>query len=243
MIIPHYTSSYSSSTFVVPEAEGISDSQSDVIPSSFGVAAQKEAQETRCNNDYIVNKKKNAKATKKNVNSHSLSGNAELPPGFNYPSSSSPCFEESSGLIITSSQPALHDDNNTLQHQQQEGIRRQQYPQQLGYLDLSPRSEDTVEQSLPGLSRFVAIDSPSYLDGQQDGDGLSGDSLLMFLSAQQLEQENAEELERISKEDVTGSSPPATATTTAMKNQLKEKKTDSQIRTNNKSRDDSGAPY
>ncbi len=205
-------------TTLVPEAEAVNGNLASAIPPS-SVAGQGEAQEARTrDDDCIVRKTKSSTA---DVNLYSLTGSAELPPRLNDPSSSSPCFE-SSGSITSSPHHTLHNGNNTLK-QQQTGMRQQQlWSQQLDHLGLSrPHSdEDTIEQSLAGSSRFVSVDSPSYIDGQQDGGGdLFGDSLLMYLSAQQLELENAEELERekrMSKEVTTS---PSHATL----NQLKDK--------------------
>ncbi len=190
--VPCHTSSH-----CVPESEAVNDNPVGATPLSSGAAQEKEAQGARVFSDGCI-VRKTEEATDR-VNSYSLTGSgAELPHRFNNPNASSfPCFEPSGSTTTISSPPLmLHGDNNTLHQQTQIGVDRQQRLQQLDQLDLSPRSEDTTEQSLAGPSRFVAVNSPSYKDGQQDGDGLSGDSLLMYLSAQQLEQEKTEELER-----------------------------------------------
>ncbi len=208
--VPCHTSSCC--TTLVPESEAVNDNPVGAIPLSSGTAQEEEQEARVCSDDCIVRK---TEATT-DINSYSLTGSgAELPHRFNNPSSS-PCFEPSGSTTTISSPPRmLHGDNNTLH--QQTGVHKQRRPQQLDHLDLSPRSEDTIEQSLAGPSRFVAVDSPSYSDGQQDGDGLSGDSLLMYLSSQQLEQEKAEEMEREKRMSKEVGSPPATANTHQLK--------------------------
>ncbi len=208
-------------TTLAPEVETSNGNLANAIPPSSVVGQKEAAREARIRNDDCIVRK--SKPSKADVNLHSLTGSAaELPPRFNNASSSLPCFD-SSGSITSSSPPhELHNgNNNTLKHQQT-GMRQQQLWSH--ELDLShpPHSdEDSIEQSLHGPSRFVAVDSPSYIDGQQDGGGdLCGDSLLMYLSPQQLEIEKAEELEmekRASK-GVTTSCPPH-----ARPNQLKDK--------------------